>query len=940
MTIAYVIKGSRVVIPGVYANLIVENNLPEPAPAGRSVFILGEAEEGVPGSELDLKKNYFQKFQDVKNFYKSGPIVDAARMLFSRQPSPIFTGSIDRLYIYKTNSSERAEHAIASPASFGSLVATSYGEAGNTIKEQILDAQSEIKPVKTMLYLPSAASKSFTALASGKSSGTMTLAAHDTAAELVTAINTAAFGVTASGGAAKTALGASIDADLSASGDTLTISKTGGSGTFSNTIAIGDVCYIQEGTVLAGASDENAGSYVVTSINSTNLSIKMLKKSTASGEANSVAFDLSSVTGLAAADLKINAPVTLAITAATKTGTGATMELLAASADKSGLDSFVTLADFSDLLGDATSSIASISATVPAAGQISVSIDTGTWAFLPKVGDVVQIARTSLLAGATLKNVGMFVVSAANYSSLTLVHLHSGMTTEEVASVVLAGANDTLKAASSYVSTSYAARRLDSASERKVKLSAVRDSDGSVMNILPIGGNPVLEMGYYTAGATACTVSITATRQMIITPTGAGTTITIPLLKYKTLKDLVSFLNTKTGVSARLANAQFASISPSALDMVDSADCLAGQTLSAFNCRVKKDYSDWKQYFEDNFGIVTFREGTMNLKAGLPSAESLATYLSGAVLGSSSNASFQAGFDAALKINVRFVVPLASRDAAYDILDGLTDPNSSYTIGAINAQAKAHVSTASGIDFQRRRMAFISFDGQFEAAKAACSDISFERCQMTFQRHLATNTDGDSVLFLPWMSSVAAAAARCQAIRGTSLLRKPFLLSSAEHTGENSLYTDTLVQQFDPDDKGMLSQAIEAGLLTFREVPGFGVRLESPDSTTRSRDNDPQAWVWERASVINTLDEYMDTVSSVLDSYIGSRTSDVSISVIKKAIADATSVFLPGTGDGSLEAAQITDVVQVGVKYKASCRVKPTEAVEAIELDVYSTRTI
>ena len=172
------------------------------------------------------------------------------------------------------------------------------------------------------------------------------------------------------------------------------------------------------------------------------------------------------------------------------------------------------------------------------------------------------------------------------------------------------------------------------------------------------------------------------------------------------------------------------------------------------------------------------------------------------------------------------------------------------------------------------------------------------------------------------------------------MLRKPFLLSSAEHIGDKSMYDDTFVQQFDPNDRGQLAQAIEAGLIVFKEVQGVGVRIESADNTTRSRDNDPQGWVYERASVLFTLQEISQTLRSVLDNYIGRRTTDVGASVIRTACSDALSIFLPGSGDGSCESATITDIELVGTQYKVKVRAKPAEAIEAISLEVYATRDI
>src|SRR5690606_33567881 len=129
MVLPFIINGARAVIPGVYDRFRVEESLPAAAPAGRSVVILGEAEEGIPSKDLDLQLNFFTNYESVQDFYKRGPIVDAARQLFTSQPSSVFGGSIERLYVYKTNETTRAEREITSPSNFGAIVAARFGES-------------------------------------------------------------------------------------------------------------------------------------------------------------------------------------------------------------------------------------------------------------------------------------------------------------------------------------------------------------------------------------------------------------------------------------------------------------------------------------------------------------------------------------------------------------------------------------------------------------------------------------------------------------------------------------------------------------------------------------------------------------------------------------------------------------------------------------------
>lgn len=934
MSMPFVIEGAQTVIPGVYSSFRVANSLPAPVPAGRSLYIMGEAEEGVPGSELDTRLNFFQDFQSVRDFYRSGPIVDAARMAFSNQPSQVFSGAIQRLYVYKTNNSTRASKAISTPTNYGSLVAARYGERGNQIKTQIKTGQVETKPTKTFLYLPSPSARSYRLAADGVVTGALATGSEALAAAFVTAAS-GATGVSATGGAARTTIaGGPMTADTTATNDQLTITRSSGSATFDTaSIAVGDVCWIDTGLPVSGTTDENAGSYVVISVTTTVLVLKQLK----SNETNAQALAVTSAISIAASDLKINAPVTLAVSATTGAGSGATLELLENTANKLIAGMLVRDQDLLSLLSSGTAAVASVAASVPGSGQLLVTLTGGSFSVTPKVGDLVRVQRGSLLQGATLKNVGLMVITAASAQSLTMAHLFSGMTTEAVATVALNGATDTLSYAPSFTSSDVAARRLDSSAERKATLEASRSSDGATVPATLIGGNVALELGYYLGGVTAATASIDANRVLTITPTGGGTTLTVRTLKYKTLQDLVDFLNTQSGVYARVPDNRMKTLSPSVLDMVSGLGILDGQAVPAYNARIKKDYFDWKQFFLDNFSLLAFKEGTIVLKNDLPAAEAAASFLTGATLGWSTNASFQSALDEGLKIDVRVVIPLVSRNAQYDIDDGNTDPASSYTVDAVNAALKAHVATASSTLFRKERFGYASFDGAFTDAKQKASDLSYERVKMGFQRHNATNAEGDSVKFLPWMAMMAVAAGRAQAALGTSMLRKPFLLNSAEHVGQLSLFTDTLAQDFNPDDRPELEDAIRSGLMVMRAVTGFGVRMESPDLSTRSRDNDPQAWVYERENVLFTCDEVVDTLRRVLENYIGSRTVDTSEAVVKSALEGVIASFV---GAGALIRGSVTKVKKLGNQYKAEVKLTPTEALEAIVLEVVAERDV
>jgi hypothetical protein len=939
MSIKFVVGGSSTSVPGVYSSLNVANSVLTPAAAGRSVFLLGEATQGAPGSELNLSNNFFSSFDEVQEIYQSGPLVDAARQFFQNQPGA--TGSVFRAYIYKTNASVRAQKAVSSPVGFGLLASIVYGEAGNSIRSQIKDGQIEVKPSKSAIYLPSPAARSFKVVVNGVSSPALAVSAGGEADEFITAVS-AASGLSASGGAARTTVvGGPMTADLSASGDVLTITRASGSATFSASILVGDVLEIPAGSPVSGTLDANAGAYLVTAISTTALSAKQLKSFDASAEVNASAFSLSAGLSLAAADISVNAPVALSVSASSLDGQSASLEVLENSGSVAGLGLVAQDSDLFNILVNSTSSVANISASVPAAGQLNISLSAGSFSQTPKAGDVIRIARGSLIAGATLKNVGLMVVVTASAQSITAQHLFSGMTTEAVASIALNGANDVLKYAPGFVSSSIAAKRIDGASERKVVLEASDVVSGASVPTLLIGGNVALEMSYYNGAATAASVSIDAARKMTIDLTGSGLTdLVINTKKYSTLQSLVDYLNAQPGFSARVPDPKNKTLPTSVLDMVSNVGILSGISLPSYPGKIKKDYYDWKDYFANNLVLVDFVEGGMSLKAGLPAAESVPGFLAGGVLGGSSNASCQAGLDAALKVNVKVVVPLFSRDAFKDIDDGLTDESSTYTIDSIHAQVQAHVNSASADLVRKYRFGAVSFDGSYADTKLKVGGIADGRVQFFFQRSNATNSEGSIVKFLPWMEACAVWAYRLQSVLGTPMLRKSFLLSSAEHIGDASLFSDSLAQDFDPEDYNQLQDAIDAGLVVLASVPGFGVTMLSPDLSSRSRVNDPKGYYYERISVELTADEVRDTVQLVLENLIGSRTSDISEALVRSIINDTLASFVVGSGNGALLGARVDSVVLSGNGGKAKYSIKPAEAFEYMVLEATVTRDL
>jgi hypothetical protein len=947
MTIPFTINGARAVIPGVYDFLRVQDNLPNPTPAGRNLFIIGEADSGVPSSYLDLQLNYFTDYNSVLSYYKAGPIVDAARQVFSNQPSVVFGGSVNRLYVYKTNNTTRAEKAISSPANYGSLVSAVWNEDGNLIREQIKTSVAEVKPTTTFAYLPLAgATRTLRAVVSGKSHTTSLLAAGAMPPAVVTALSTAI-------GAEGTVTGGSLRSVISADGTSGTISAVGSvatltftGATFSlATVVVGDILVIPQASGLKGTLNGNAGAFIIEGVTTSTITARKLWSWNATGvdgdfvtpEAATVADLLVADQGAySSADFLVYAPITITVTETTDSGSGATLELADSTGSNLAVPAFTNYSSWLDIVSTNGTLVGDIAATV-ASSKLTLTLTGTIWATVPAVGSAIYIDTTSPVAGSTKQNVGWYVVNTASSTAMTLTPV-GGSSIVAVAAVALGGVQP-VKYQAGFVTNSISAFRITSAAENKVFIDASRSKDNAVWPTTPIGGNPVIEISYYNASVTAAKLSIDYRRKLTVTFTGGSLSpVTILTGKYRSIRELVEFINTLSGFSCRVADQKFNGYLTTILDEVTDIDILSATALPAYNARIKKDYFDWTDHFASyTTGLLAFAAGTMLLKCGLPTPEATVSYLSGATKGHTDNADVQAGLDAGMKINCSYAIPLFARDSVFDISDGLTDVLSTYDIASVNAMVKSHVATASSTLIKRERFGMQSFHGSFVDAKNAAGVSAYERCQMAFQLSRANVSTGDVAWVLPWELAVCTATGRAQSVLGTSMLRKSFNVSDVKHIGNESLYSDTLIKDFDPEDQGMLSDAIEAGLLCFKFNPGFGVQMVSPDLTTRSRQNDPQGWVWERANVLFVLDEVRQVMRSVLENYIGNRTTDVVPAVVITALQSVINTYIT---QGALKNGKVNFVKDLGNTYSCQVSLQPVEALEGISIDIIAERSV
>lgn len=949
MTQAATINGVRVVVPGVYSTVEVEDNLANLTPGIRNVFLIGEASKGVPGNLLNLSGTFFEDYESLKEFYGSGPLVDAARMVFQRQASAAFSGTVGQIYTFKTNQSTLASRDLMLGAGiYGTLSAAEYGEDGNLISSQIQDATVEILPKFSASWVMVNESLIVKSRVSGGAELDASLAAQAEPSELVSSMNSLS-GVSASGGAQLELIAPAQDGvdtlSLTVDGTypsrvTVTCSTTFG-GADLNNIQPGKVAYIPLASDLAGGSSENVGSYVIISKTSTTVVMDKISSSDGSGEiAHAQPINVAATlisgdqTDVATSEIMVHNPVSISVDASSAIGTGAGLEVYLANGDSALAQRFYSHSNLRNPVSSGAALVANVSLSVDA-GSGTFEISGGAFKGLPKIGDVLWVKPDSVLAGATGQNIGSWIVTASGTRAITASKVEGAGV--DVTSVALSGQEDPFSIQPAVASTSLGDKLHVSSAERQVRLLASRQTDGATFPGSSVGGRVVLELGYQ---GTTATLTITKSGRLQTSVTGgAGADLDLNLGRFTTMEDLLAFLNAQTGYAAKVSSNQLNSLNPrEVLDQVQSVSIATGHSNNAHPGRIKADYNDFTNLIADNFGLVSFIENESALwYAGLPDVETTNTFLSGGSLGATTNADILSGLESSLKIDVSQVVPLFSRDAPEDIDDGLTDNNSTYTIEAVNSLVKSHVAEASTDEKRRHRFGIISFHGSFEDAQVEASRLSAERLQLFFQMVRSLNSDGDIQWFPPWMAACGAAAGRTQARLGTSLLRKSFQFSDIKHIGDESIFSDTLQQDFDPDVSVDLENAIEAGMAAFRAVTGSGIRLESPDLSTRSRRNDPKGWYFERINVQFVVDEVLKTARNTLDGFIGARTTDVTPSVVEKALTDILSSFVTS---GALQAFSIDKVVSQGNSYAVTLSILPVEALEFITLDVNAQRSV
>lgn len=189
----------------------------------------------------------------------------------------------------------------------------------------------------------------------------------------------------------------------------------------------------------------------------------------------------------------------------------------------------------------------------------------------------------------------------------------------------------------------------------------------------------------------------------------------------------------------------------------------------------------------------------------------IAQFLSGGVRGISTNASFQAGFDAMIEERMNQIVPLISQDLVNE------GNGSTAEIETVAAQLRAHVIEARGTGHNEQG-SFLGFKGNKDAILAQANALNDTDAQIIPQRMQFLDVNGNLTLFDEWAAAVAAAGMRSGAPEiGEPLTFKFIQTSRVEQDNSWSPTALTDVNQFIQNGV-MFAEAASGGFRWVRDI--------------------------------------------------------------------------------------------------------------------------
>lgn len=605
----------------------------------------------------------------------------------------------------------------------------------------------------------------------------------------------------------------------------------------------------------------------------------------------------------------------------------------------------------------------------PASGNISITATgnnvviatTAALGAIPTVGDTLVIPVGSVIdGGAGDDNVGAYVITAATANSISATKLSDagkvggggavpGTITPPVTvgSTALSGtpANDvraygavviTLEAGDpldgqgksleiaqlttgtdlleratkqlgtttnvTWVSKTGAATTLTSASEYEAKLTVARASDQASADFIA-GGEIALTIGYL--GTTAALVITDDTLTTTVTG-GAGANLSLSLVDFPTIADLADRIAAQPGYSCAVGNTLLGQFPPSALDDVT---CTIGSAWGAKNGRVKMDaYRFFGEVSASNLVQLQNSDGDVEQAlSGIPQPQTIA-FLAGGTRGPTLAADVVAALLAAESVQTNFVVTCFSEDAADDIVAGLTDSGSTYTIDAVNAALKSHIHVCSQIKRKAARQGFASKRDTFLAVREAAANTASFRMAYCFEDVRDIGLSGNIEQLPPYVLAAKAAGAQAAAfyrdITGKKIDCSGVLQAAGDFNDKNQTHREN---------------ALKSGLLVAKRSPEGGFEWVS-DQTTYGRDSSP---LFNSISAVYRMDTLSLGMAARMERALkGQNISDVPAGTIKDLfdsnMGDFLRLRLVAPSDGAPKGYKDLSVKVSG----NSCRIK------------------
>jgi len=587
-------------------------------------------------------------------------------------------------------------------------------------------------------------------------------------------------------------------------------------------------------------------------------------------------------------------------------GAAVTASLTAAdipSAIRTAIDSLTGVAASGGVSRNVITGVAgSLTVAIVSGFTVTITITGAAYAALPTVGDILLIPTGSPLATA---NEGTYAVTAAAgavitarkvldasgagstltapsaegpivISAITDLRAFSPIVISNEAGVVVPGLGKSLEiantstgsfsdiafsasgVAATWVSTSVLPVSIASGTEYSVNVNVARQTDAISDNVIS-GGRVVLAIGY--TGTTASAVIASGVLTITVTG-GAGANQTITLSDYPTINDLVTFINTFTGYSAAAGNATLGQRASTALD---AGTYTIANRHGARNGRIK---SDGASFLTDvNTGNILANVAAISPATrlvGLPDVSSLA-FLSGGSKGGTTNANILGALDALAGVRGNFIVPCFSRDATLDIVDGLTEATSSYTIDSIHTNVRSHVLSMSSFKKRRPRQGFLSTKGTFAESKNKGANMASGRLSMSFQDVRDTNSAGNLVQFQPWAKAVKAAAMQAAGFYRPIVNKFVNVSGAIQAAGDFNDQNDT-----------NLEDALSSGLLIITRDEAGGYRWVSDQTTYTIDDN----FVYNSIQAVYVSDVISQTTARRMEkAFVGQSVADISASL-------------------------------------------------------------